>query len=71
MKKTKRTRRHYDDDEDDNDDDVEIEKVPRNGHGVSRLSYLTQKNGEEMEHEINEGIMDVEDVGRRIEENGK
>ena len=67
-----RQRRHeeYDDDDDDDDDDVEIEKVPRNGHGVARLSYLTQKNGEEMEHAINEGILDVEDVGRSIEEKG-
>ena len=58
------------DDDDDDDDDVEIEKVPRNGQGVARLSYLTQKNGEDMEHEIKEGVMDVEDVGRSIEENG-
>ena len=71
--KTKlRLRRNEDDDEndDDNDDDVEIEKVPRNGHGVARLSYLTQKNGEEMQHAINERILDVEDVGRSIEEKG-
>ena len=67
--KVKRLRRHEDDDDDD-EDDVEIEKVPRNGHGVARLSYLTQRNGEEMEHEINEGILDVEDVGRSIEEKG-
>ena len=65
-----RQRRHEEYDDDDDDDDVEIEKVPRNGHGVARLSYLTQRNGEEMEHAINEGILDVEDVGRSIEEKG-
>ena len=68
--KLKRPARSDDDDDDDDDDDVEIEKVPRNGQGVARLSYLTQKNGENMEHEIKEGVMDVEDVGRSIEENG-
>lgn len=57
-------------DDDDDDDDVKIEKVPRNGQGVARLSYLTQRNGEDMEHEIKEGVMDVEDVGRSIEHNG-
>eukprot|EP00795_Rhopilema_esculentum_P013810 gene13810-4739_t len=69
INKKKRERRHENEDEDDDDDDdVRVEKVPRNGHGVARLSYLTQKNGEDMEHEINEGILDVEDVGRSIEE---
>ena len=67
--KTPKIQRRNVDDGDD-DDDIEVEKVPRNGHGVARLSYLTQKNGEEMEHAISDGIMDVEDVGRNIEENG-
>jgi len=66
--KTPRRQRRNMDDDDDDDGDVEVEKVPRNGHGVARLSYLTQKNGEEMEHAISDGIMDVEDVGRNIEE---
>ena len=68
--KTPRRQRRNMDDDDDDDGDVEVEKVPRNGHGVARLSYLTQKNGEEMEHAISDGIMDVEDVGRNIEEKG-
>ncbi len=68
QKKSKRSTRN--DDDDDDDDDDEVEDVPRNGYGVSRLSYLTEQNGNTMEHEIGNRILDVEDVGRSIEENG-
>ena len=69
-KSNQKSKRSTSDDDDDDDDDDEVEDVPRNGYGVSRLSYLTEQNGNTMEHEIGNRILDVEDVGRSIEENG-
>ena len=47
------------------------EEVRDDGMGVARLSFLTQKYGDDMAHDITEGSKDVEEIGNEIQSSGE